>query len=98
MSPRVGRKTPVTTLKTVVLPAPFGPMRAAISPSATWIDTFDSAATPPKCIVTSSRTRRGSGPRSDNIFGYLTDLARREMAELAAKRSHAAEADVFGQL
>ena len=30
--PSVGRKTPVTTLNTVVLPAPLGPMRAKIWP------------------------------------------------------------------
>ena len=33
--PSVGRNTPVTTLNTVVLPAPFGPISAKISPART---------------------------------------------------------------
>ncbi len=34
-APSVGENTPVMTLNTVVLPAPFGPMSAKISPSCT---------------------------------------------------------------
>ena len=34
MRPEVGRSTPVRQLKNVLLPAPFGPMMARISPRA----------------------------------------------------------------
>jgi len=44
----------VTVLKRVVLPAPFGPMRPQISPSATVALNSSSAVTPPKRMVTLS--------------------------------------------
>ena len=39
MRPEVGRSTPVRQLKKVLLPAPFGPMMARISPR--WIVEID---------------------------------------------------------
>src|SRR6476646_6172768 len=42
------------TLKQVVLPAPFGPIRPRISPVLMWKDTPSRAVTPPKRSVTSS--------------------------------------------
>src|SRR3990170_3684727 len=42
---------PVMQLKTVVLPAPFGPMRPTISPRPTVISTASKALRPPKFMV-----------------------------------------------
>src|SRR6185369_15255866 len=39
---------PVSRLKSVVLPAPFGPMRPYMSPRAMLNETLESACTPPK--------------------------------------------------
>src|SRR2546425_633616 len=51
MSPSVGAKTPVTRLKNVVLPAPFGPISPWISPSFTVRSMACSARRPPKRLV-----------------------------------------------
>ena len=42
---------PVITLKTVVLPAPFGPMMLRISPCVTLNDTVSMARKPPKSLL-----------------------------------------------
>src|ERR1700694_5437044 len=49
------------TLTSVVLPAPFGPMRPWIDPFSSSSDTPSTARTPPKWRWTSSR-RRSTGP------------------------------------
>src|ERR1700691_4304552 len=54
MRPRVGAKKPLIMLKNVVLPAPFGPMIARSSPSATLSDTWSTATRLPKFLVTFS--------------------------------------------
>ena len=41
---------PVKRLKIVLLPAPFGPISARISPARTSKETFCTAARPPKCF------------------------------------------------
>src|SRR5579871_3668677 len=46
--PAVGCRWPVIRLNSVDLPAPFGPITAAISPSATARSTSDTARKPPK--------------------------------------------------
>src|SRR5262249_34513811 len=46
-SPELGPYTPVITLKTVVLPAPLGPIRLTISPSSTSTSSPESARSPP---------------------------------------------------
>src|SRR5882672_7347519 len=51
-SPTVGRIRPVTTLTSVVLPAPFGPTIETNSPSLTRNDTLLSALNAPKAFVT----------------------------------------------
>ncbi len=45
--PAVGRTVPETVLKSVVLPAPFGPTMATNCPAATVSDTSTSAFSPP---------------------------------------------------
>src|SRR5712691_9309045 len=51
------------TLTSVVLPAPFGPIRPWIDPCSTSSDTPSTARTPPKCRRRSSR-RRSTGARA----------------------------------
>src|SRR3990167_6104974 len=51
-APASGRRWPVTRLKSVVLPAPFGPMIAAISPRATARLTPATAWKPAKALWT----------------------------------------------
>src|SRR5258708_1692297 len=51
-SPAVGRSRPVTTLTSVVLPAPFGPTIETNSPSLTWKETLFNAWNAPKSFET----------------------------------------------
>src|SRR6266700_1815636 len=59
MLPSLGRKNPLIKLKTVVLPAPFGPMMKRISPSFIANETFFTATSPPKRLVTFCSSRIG---------------------------------------
>ena len=54
-SPLSGRVLPVTTSIIVVLPAPFGPMMARISPGSTASDRLFSARKPSNETLTPSR-------------------------------------------
>src|SRR5262245_42454408 len=58
--PRVARKSPVTTLNSVVLPAPLAPMTARRSPTATENETSSIARRAPNVRVTPSNTRASS--------------------------------------
>src|SRR5579884_1636252 len=58
--PRSAGRKPDTTSKSVVLPAPFGPMKPSTSPGATSNPTSRSAVIPPKRFVTSRTDRRAS--------------------------------------
>ena len=49
-----GAKTPERQLRNVVFPDPFGPIRPTTSPSRSRRDTFRSAWTPPKRLLTST--------------------------------------------
>src|ERR1700694_5867424 len=55
--PADGRRKPVTRLKTVVFPAPFGPMSPRISPSFTSKERSPTARRPPQCRVSRSTSR-----------------------------------------
>src|ERR1700712_3180924 len=57
--PTVGRNNPVTTLTSVVLPAPFGPTIETNSPSLTWNETLLSALNTPKIFETLMVSNRG---------------------------------------
>src|SRR5713101_1812117 len=52
MRPAEGRSTPVSRLITVVLPAPFGPIKAWWAPFSIMSETPLTAAMPPKCFST----------------------------------------------
>src|SRR3954447_22171564 len=59
-SPSSGRRTPVSTLISVDLPAPFSPTSACTSPGSSANETSSSATTPEKRLVTSRTSRIGS--------------------------------------
>src|SRR5437762_11783103 len=67
MMPLSGFSSPESALISVVLPAPFGPMTAWISPGATDRDTSPVATRPPKRLVSPLVSSTGSAmpPRSD---------------------------------
>src|SRR5512137_2379344 len=54
MVPEVAGMSPETRFKSVVLPAPFGPMRPCTSPASTAREAPSTAARPPKVLRTSS--------------------------------------------
>src|SRR5262245_3808156 len=69
MRPADGRSTPVSRLITVVLPAPFGPIRAWRAPFSTLSETPLTAAMPPKCFsrsTVSSATGMSRFPRQES--------------------------------
>ncbi len=60
--PAEGRMAPVIRLKSVVLPAPFGPMNPQICFSGISKLTSFNAATPPKYLVSAWTTRISTFP------------------------------------
>src|SRR5437764_4950799 len=52
MRPALGVSSPAIRLKSVLLPAPFGPMIARISPSSRARSTALTATSDPNCLVT----------------------------------------------
>ncbi len=50
-APALGSSVPVTQWKSVVLPAPFGPMSTRRSPCGTLSDTPSTARRPPKSLA-----------------------------------------------
>src|SRR5262249_59394819 len=63
MSPASGASRPLTTSKSVVLPAPFGPIRPVIEPRATSRLAPSSACKPPKRFSTERTVSSGSATR-----------------------------------
>src|SRR5262249_44992201 len=81
MSPCCGRIVPETTLKSVVLPAPFGPTRPTISPVPTVRVTPSSARNPPK---------RTAMSRSSSMIGHRGLPRRATPPKAAAERGQQA--------
>src|SRR3954471_4424499 len=52
--PALGFCRPVITLKSVVLPAPFGPIRPVTCPGSTWSSASESAMSPPNRTLIAS--------------------------------------------
>src|SRR3954452_15431286 len=75
-SPWSGRSNPVSRLKNVVLPAPFGPMSPVITPR--WISTWSTstAVRPPKVRRTWWATTTGSGFLAPGSCGTSRRAAR----------------------
>src|SRR5881396_278829 len=63
-APASGRRWPVMRLKSVVLPAPLGPMMAAISPRATARLTPPTASNPPNALRTSRTSSTAATPEA----------------------------------
>jgi hypothetical protein len=61
-SPSLGLTVPAITLRSVVLPAPFGPIRPITRPRETSSVTFDNAVRPSKETETSAAARGGGRP------------------------------------
>jgi hypothetical protein len=59
-APVSGRSKPVSRLKNVVLPAPFGPISAVILPRSISKCSTSTARRPPNVRTTSSATRMAS--------------------------------------
>src|SRR5213593_2510452 len=76
-APASGRRWPVTRLKNVVLPAPFGPMIAAIWPRATPSVTPATAWKPSKALRT-LRTSSMTHPQARHARGQRADDAARK--------------------
>src|SRR5262245_46020679 len=67
-------------LKSVVLPAPFGPMIPTISPAPTANDTSVSARKPPNRLLTERTSRSGGiGPSRLPVAGSQADQAARKI-------------------
>ena len=82
--PPLAGSTPVIRLNIVLLPAPFGPIRATISLAFTSNDTLLTATTPPNCL----RASRTSSSAAGAVAGLL---ARRQRGgvrrDLLARRT-----------
>src|SRR6059058_3168364 len=74
ISPESSRKIPVMSLKTVVLPAPFGPIRLTTSPSPTTRSRLFTTWSPPKAFETS---RSWSSATSDDLHARGAKDSRR---------------------
>src|SRR5438132_1281924 len=75
MRPRDGSISPDSMLKSVVLPAPFGPMIAFRSPARAVIETRSTAVKPPKSLPRPSTQSRESGRVSAAAAGAAAVIA-----------------------
>src|SRR5512135_1870676 len=91
MVPSLALRKPEMMEKSVVLPAPLGPISAVIRPSAAVSDAAFTANRPPKRRVTRSTTRRGSAmaPLLDGRGGWR-GTARQPFAHLRKPADQAA--------
>src|SRR4051794_23548345 len=71
-SPTVGRSSPVTTLTSVVLPAPLGPTIETNSPSLTLKDTLLSALNAPKAFVTLMVSNSGAASETAMVSSCIS--------------------------
>src|SRR3984893_3612048 len=81
MRPLLGIRNPLIIANKVVLPAPFGPMRAVMHPDRTLSETLSTASNPPKRLLTPSTRSSGSAiglSRLQRFHGgeTLPDLAK----------------------
>src|SRR5271170_5245321 len=60
MRPLLGARNPLIIANKVVLPAPFGPIRAVMRPAWTLSETLSTASNPPKRLLTPSTRSSGS--------------------------------------
>src|ERR1051326_1151319 len=74
MLPERGLSSPLTVDNRVLLPAPFAPTSATISPSNTSSDTSHSTWTSPYATLTSRTASNGSGIRLVSLRIALAEL------------------------
>src|SRR3954464_12617886 len=97
--PELGAVSPEMTLNSVVLPAPFGPRMARLSPCATSRSTPATASRPPKRRPTPRKRRLGAAPPvtaasvnllpddlRDDLLALPRKLPLRARGEVAARR------------
>src|SRR4051794_3872511 len=93
--PEVGRRAPVRQLKKVLLPAPFGPITARISPRWTAKSMPESAVKPPKRTVRPSVERMAAAAsprpalaeeRAPEEAAIVTDRLGRQLADRREQR------------
>src|SRR5580704_7777471 len=60
MRPLLGLRNPLIMANKVVLPAPFGPIRAVMRSGSTSSETLSTASNPPKRLLTPSTRSSGS--------------------------------------
>src|SRR6202043_1219134 len=63
MRPLLGVRNPLIIANKVVLPAPFGPIKAVMRPDCTSSETLSTASNPPKRLLTPSTRSSGSAMR-----------------------------------
>src|SRR6266852_4999262 len=73
-SPAVGRSKPVTTLTSVVLPAPLGPTIETNSPSLTRKEILLSALNAPKALETLMVSNKGAVSATPARSGCISSL------------------------
>src|SRR5580704_8839961 len=92
MRPPLGAKNPLIIANKVVLPAPFGPIRAVMRPASTSSETLSTASNPPKRLLTPSTRSRGSAMGLFRLQGIrggetLPHLAK-QAGNTAGRKSH----------
>src|SRR5580700_4144484 len=70
MRPLLGVRNPLIIANKVVLPAPFGPIRAVMRPDSTSSETVSTAINPPKRLLTPSTRSSGSAMRLLRLQGF----------------------------
>ena len=98
--PGLGTMKPLSALKSVVLPAPLGPMMPRISPLRTSNETFCSARSPPKRTDTSFTASRIGAPLSGAAPLARTNVAASSASasSVAAPRRRARRAWIHGRM
>src|SRR5579864_2630289 len=84
---------PIRALSRVLLPAPFGPITATISPGPTEIETSRMTGTPPYPAVIASALRSGSGLGSARGSADLSNKVSVDDLPLLSQRRHRSAAD-----
>src|SRR5580700_5027865 len=70
MRPLPGVRNPLIIANKVVLPAPFGPIRAVMRPDWTLRETLSTASNPPKRLLTPSTRSSGSAMGLFRLQGF----------------------------